>query len=48
MIGAIGGDIIGSVHEGAEPQPKTFPPFAPHACFTDESVMTIAGASTRS
>lgn len=45
MIGAIAGDIIGSVYEGAEPQPKTFPLFAPHACFTDDSVMTIAIAS---
>lgn len=45
MIGAIAGDIIGSVHEGSEPQPKTFPLFSPHACFTDDSVMTIAIAS---
>lgn len=45
MIGAIAGDIIGSVFEGAEPQSKAFALFAPHSCFTDDSVMTIAIAS---
>ena len=45
MIGAIAGDIIGSVHEGSEPQPKAFPLFVRRSQFTDDSVLTIAVAS---
>jgi len=45
MIGAIAGDIIGSVYEGSEPQSKAFPLFIPRSRFTDDSVMTIAVAS---
>ncbi len=44
MIGAIVGDVIGSVHEGARPQEKTFLLFDPVATFTDDTVLTIAVA----
>ncbi len=42
MIGAIAGDIIGSVHEFYPHKDKQFPLFAPRCTFTDDSVMTIA------
>ncbi len=45
MIGAISGDIIGSVHEGARPQEKDFQLFVPGSRFTDDTVLTIAVAS---
>ncbi len=45
MLGAICGDVIGSVYEGAEPQAKTFPLFDPHVRFTDDTVLTVAVAS---
>jgi ADP-ribosylglycohydrolase len=45
MIGAIAGDVIGSVHEGAPPQPKDFPLFVAGSRFTDDTVLTIAVAS---
>lgn len=45
MIGAIAGDIIGSVHEGAPAQAKDFPLFVPHSQFTDDTVLTVAVAS---
>jgi ADP-ribosylglycohydrolase len=45
MIGAISGDVIGSVHEGAPAKPKDFPLFAPGSTFTDDSVLTVAVAS---
>ena len=44
MIGAIAGDIIGSVHEGAPSPGKDFPLFVPSSRFTDDSVLTIAVA----
>jgi ADP-ribosylglycohydrolase len=46
MIGAIAGDIIGSVHEFRHPATKTkaFTLFEPGCFFTDDSVMTIAVA----
>jgi ADP-ribosylglycohydrolase len=44
MIGAIAGDVIGSVHEGAPPLPMTFPLFQPGSRFTDDSVLTVAVA----
>ena len=45
MIGAIAGDVIGSVHERAGTKTKDFPLF--HECcqFTDDTVMTLAVAS---
>ena len=45
MIGAIAGDIVGSIHEGAAPKPKDFPLFVPGSRFTDDTVLTVAVAS---
>jgi ADP-ribosylglycohydrolase len=42
MIGAIAGDIIGSVYEHAPIKTKDFPLFHPHCRFTDDSVLSIA------
>jgi ADP-ribosylglycohydrolase len=44
MIGALAGDIIGSVYEHAPIKSKDFPLFDPQCCFTDDSVLTIAVA----
>ena len=44
MLGAIIGDVIGSVHEGAGTKTKDFPLFVPRSTFTDDSVLTIAVA----
>jgi ADP-ribosylglycohydrolase len=44
MIGAIAGDIIGSVYEAHPIKTKVFPLFHPQARFTDDSVLTIAVA----
>ena len=44
MIGAIAGDIIGSVYEARPIKIKTFPLFHPQCRFTDDSVLTIAVA----
>lgn len=45
MIGAICGDIIGSVHEGAGTKTKDFPLFVPGCRFTDDTVLTVAVAA---
>jgi len=45
VIGAISGDIIGSVHEGAPGQAKDFPLFVSGSRFTDDTVLTVAVAS---
>ena len=45
MIGAISGDVIGSVHEGAPAKAKDFPLFVPGSTFTDDTVLTVAVAS---
>jgi ADP-ribosylglycohydrolase len=45
MIGAIAGDINGSVHEGAGTKTKAFPLFDEHCRFTDDTVLTIAVAA---
>ena len=42
MIGAIAGDVIGSVHEYIGTKTKDFPLFDPKCFFTDDSVLTIA------
>lgn len=42
MIGAIAGDIIGSVYEHRPIKTKDFPLFKPHSRFTDDTVLTIA------
>lgn len=46
MIGAIAGDIIGSIHEGAGTKTKEFPLFGPHVRFTDDTVLTVAVAES--
>jgi ADP-ribosylglycohydrolase len=45
MIGAIAGDIVGSVYEGAPIKTKDFPLFRPGGRFTDDSVLTVAVAT---
>ena len=42
MIGAIAGDIIGSVYEPAPIKSTDFPLFQPRSRFTDDSVLTVA------
>jgi ADP-ribosylglycohydrolase len=42
MIGAIAGDIIGSVYEHSPIKTEEFPLFHPRCRFTDDSVLTIA------
>jgi len=42
MLGAIAGDIIGSVHEGTTRQRKDFPLFVSASTFTDDTVLTVA------
>jgi len=44
MLGAIGGDIIGSVYEHRGIETKEFPLFDPLCRFTDDSVLTVAVA----
>lgn len=44
MIGALAGDIIGSVHEGAGTKRKDFPLFDARCTFTDDTVLTVAVA----
>ena len=44
MIGAIAGDIIGSVYEYGAMKTKVFPLFHPRCFFTDDSVLTVAVA----
>ena len=44
MLGAIAGDIIGSVHEFIAQKRKDFPLFVAESRFTDDSVLTIAVA----
>src|SRR5208283_1744797 len=42
MIGAIAGDIIGSVYERHRIKTKDFPLFSQGCRFTDDSVLTVA------
>lgn len=42
MIGAIAGDIIGSVYEPCPIKSKDFPLFHAHCRFTDDTVLTVA------
>ncbi len=46
MIGAIAGDIIGSVYEWNNIKTKQFELFDPRCVFTDDSVLTIALAES--
>ncbi|MDX2178593.1 MAG: ADP-ribosylglycohydrolase family protein [Bryobacteraceae bacterium] len=45
MLGAIAGDVIGSVYEGNPIKTKDFPLFGPRSTFTDDSVLSAAVAS---
>ena len=42
MIGAIAGDIIGSVYEHWQIKTKVFPLIDDRCCFTDDTVLTVA------
>ncbi len=44
MIGAIAGDVIGSVFERRNARSKNFPLFSRESQFTDDSVLTVAVA----
>lgn len=44
MLGAIVGDIIGSVHEWVGTKTRDFPLFVSRSTFTDDSVLTVAVA----
>ena len=44
MIGAIAGDIIGSVYEADPIKTTDFPLFSDHSRFTDDTVLTVAVA----
>lgn len=46
MLGAIAGDVIGSVFEGSGLKIKEFPLFSPKNIYTDDTVLTVAVAST--
>jgi ADP-ribosylglycohydrolase len=45
MIGAIAGDVIGSVHERHGLKTTEFPLFVEYSRFTDDTVLTVATAS---
>lgn len=45
MIGAIVGDVVGSVHEFRPHKSTDFPLLQPRSTFTDDTVLTIATAS---
>ncbi|MBD2459934.1 ADP-ribosylglycohydrolase family protein [Oscillatoria sp. FACHB-1407] len=44
MLGAIAGDMIGSVYEFDNCRRKDFPLFSPDSTFTDDSILTVAVA----
>jgi len=46
MLGAIAGDVIGSVREFKGPCPENFELFSPRSQPTDDSVLTVAVAET--
>jgi len=46
MIGAIAGDVIGSVYEWQNIKTKQFDLFSPDCCFTDDTVLTVALAES--
>ncbi len=46
MIGAIAGDVIGSVYEGRPIKSEAFPLFSSHSRFTDDTVLTVATAAS--
>ena len=44
MLGAIIGDIVGSIYEWHNIKTKEFPLFGQNCRFTDDTVMTVAVA----
>ena len=44
MLGAIAGDIIGSVYEASPVKTTGFALFTPRSRFTDDTVLTVATA----
>ena len=44
VLGAIAGDVIGSVHEQSGTKSKDFPLFDEFSRFTDDTVLTVAVA----
>ncbi len=46
MIGAIVGDVIGSVYEHHATKSTRFPLFSQHSRFTDDTVLTLAVANS--
>ena len=44
MLGAIAGDIIGSVYEFNNVKTKKFPLFCEDSSYTDDTIMTVAVA----
>lgn len=46
MLGAIAGDVVGSVYERARTKQKDFPLFSRHSRFTDDTVLTVAVAES--
>lgn len=44
MLGAIAGDVIGSVYENLRTKRKDFPLFTPLSTYTDDTVLTVAVA----
>lgn len=44
MLGAIAGDVIGSIYEGRPIKSIEFPLFSPRSTFTDDTVLTVAVA----
>ena len=46
MLGAIAGDIIGSIYEKRPLKTTEFPLFSEKSTFTDDTVMTIAVAES--
>lgn len=44
MLGAIAGDIVGSIYEHANIKTKDFPLFGPGCRFTDDTVLSVAVA----
>jgi ADP-ribosylglycohydrolase len=42
MLGAIAGDVIGSVFEASPIKTREFPLFQPRSSFTDDTVLTVA------
>ena len=46
MLGAIAGDIIGSIYERSNIRSTEFPLFSARSCFTDDTILTVALADS--